>query len=154
MLAAAGCNPHRTETSLDDMGGFALGALAYSPDNGMYILVEADAAITQYDLCQIEGDFGVNRATTGDVAGSSYCVPQAAIANGSYGWGLIVGSGRVRASAAAITAGAGFGASIAANGQIEDADTTNTVAGVLLPADAGTAARSVACNLFFPKKVT
>ena len=43
-LAALGCNPEAKGASLADIGGAALGTLAYSPDGGMYIAVRSDGA--------------------------------------------------------------------------------------------------------------
>ena len=152
-FAAMGCNPQQKSDSLDDIGGARLGTLAYSPDGGMYMAIRAGAAITQYDLCQIEGNFDINRGLAADSVGSSYCVPQIALSDDDYGWGLVFGTGLVRGTAA-VTAAAGNAAAISAAGLITDYAATNTVGGIRLPADAGTGARNIVCHLQFPVKVT
>ena len=152
MWGAMGCNPQEPGSSLEAIGGFALGSLIHSPDGNVYICVQADGAIAQYDLCALEAGFQIDQAGTGDAAGSQYCIPQVAMSNNQYGWALICGSGRVKASGAAVT-NSNFG-TIAGAGTVSTGSTTDTVAGLSYPADSGTAARNIACHVMFPKKVT
>ena len=97
-LAALGCDPEQTWTEADgtDGPGIGLGTIGYSPDGGMYLCVQAKAAISQYDACVLQDTFRANPLTTtnGDI-GATVCFPQVAMANHSYGWGLVAGKGRV-----------------------------------------------------------
>ena len=100
-LAAFGCNPEDTGASLDDVGGHQPGTLAYSPDGGIYVVVQASEAVAAYDTCLIEGIWRVRPLDSqdDDDLALQVCIPQVALANGAYGWGLVFGNGKARASA-------------------------------------------------------
>ena len=100
-LAAFGCNPEDTGASLDDVGGHQPGTLAYSPDGGIYVVVQASEAVAAHDTCLIQGNWRVRPLDTADDKDLAVqvCIPQVALANGAYGWGLVFGNGRARASA-------------------------------------------------------
>ena len=107
-LAALGCDPEQTWTEADgtDGPGIGLGTIGYSPVGGMYLCVQAKAAISQYAACILQDTFRANPVTTtnGDMGGT-ICIPQVALANHSYGWGLVAGKGRVNTTSARATAG-------------------------------------------------
>ena len=98
-LAAFGCNPEDTGASLDDVGGHQPGTLAYSSDGGIYCLVRASEAVAAHDTCLVEGAWRVRPLDLSDDTGlpSAICIPQVALANGAYGWGLMFGNGMARA---------------------------------------------------------
>ena len=121
-LAALGCNPTATGDSLDDIGGVALGTLAFSPAGGMYIAVKADGAIAQYDACVMEGGYAIDQLNAGAAdIGNVICIPQVAIADDEYGWALIFGTGTARAGAA--VAVGGQVSAHATDGRLDDATT-------------------------------
>lgn len=154
-LAALGCNPQHKGTSLADIGNVRLGTLAYSPDGGLYMAVRARGAVTAYTACTIRSNLDVAHCDSGDDdVGWSYCIPQVALADDEYGWGLVFGHGLVRVSAHATTAGESQSASIQADGLLEDADGTDDIAGIMLAVNASTAARNNECFVMFPKKAT
>ena len=146
-LAALGCNPNQSEADLADMGGLALGTLAFSPDGGIYTLIKADGAISAGAVCLIKGDWEADEITTALGAEThTLCVPQVAIANNAYGWGLVWGNGMVEA-AASCGASAHLSTTDTA-GRLDDADTAGRVNGIQLktarPASAGLAPAYVA----------
>ena len=98
-LAALGCNPEDTGSSLDDVGGLQPGTLAFSPDGGLYVVVQASEAVAAYDTCLMEGNWRVRPFDNTDDANlaTALCIPQVALANGAYGWGLVFGNGSARA---------------------------------------------------------
>ena len=63
----------------------------------MYLCVQAKAAVSKYSACVLQDTYRANPVTTtnGDV-GATICIPQVAMANHDYGWGLVAGKGRVR----------------------------------------------------------
>ena len=95
-LAALGCNPDVTGASLADMGGHAAGTLAFSPDGGLYILVQAsESGIDAYDCCIITGNWQIRPLDATDDANlsCSICFPQVAPSDDEYVWGLVYGNG-------------------------------------------------------------
>ena len=152
-LAALGCDPTATGDSLSDIGDVALGTLGYSPAGGLYIAVQADGAIAAAEICTLEPNFEIDQGDENTVVGATLCIPQVAIADDAYGWALIFGSGKVQATNAAITAS--IYARLGDAGEVSTGDGTDSIAGMLLPADAGTTdGRLVDCMVIFPKKVT
>ena len=96
-LAALGCDPTQTWERSDgtDGPGASPGDLRYS-GSAIYLCVEADAALRQYSACFLKGVFKAREGTDALAHGGvPVCVPQTAIANGHYGWGLVFGKGRV-----------------------------------------------------------
>ena len=125
-LAAFGCNPEDTGASLDDVGGHQPGTLAYSPDGGIYVLIQAGEAIAQCDTCLIAGNWQVRPADlTDDDISQAVCIPQVALANAHYGWGLVYGNGRARADDD-IAATATQLYLTADEGKLDDAEAANT----------------------------
>ena len=58
--------------------------------------MQAKNAVDQYDACVLQDTFRANPLTSnnGDI-GATVCILQVALANHSYGWGLVAGKGRV-----------------------------------------------------------
>ncbi len=106
-LAALGCNPNQSGPSLEDIGGVTLGTLAFSPDGGLYVAVQAGQVISPYACAAISGDWELRAMDLSDDANLSMaiCFPQVRIENDAYGWGLVFGNG-FGIAAAAIAAGA------------------------------------------------
>ena len=108
-LMAMGCDPNQSWDNADgsDGPGARLGALAYSPSQGLFVCIQAGEAILQYELCLIKGDFQVE-ALDGAVdinTSFSCCFPQRHLANNDYGWGLVWGHGSAIAQGTTIAAG-------------------------------------------------
>ena len=147
-LAALGCNPEQTWTEADgtDGPGIGLGALGYSPDGGIYLCVQAKAAVSQYAACILQDTFRANPLTTtnGDIGGT-ICIPQVALANHSYGWGLVAGKGRVNTDGTG-AANESMGTSATA-GQIHGS-TSNVIGGMHLTKADG--ASNGECIVMFP----
>ena len=123
-----GCNPE--ETWADAALAPPVGTVGTKGDDE-YVLVKAKGAITQYDCCIITGKGEADQATSA-LADDSYplCVPQVAIADDNYGWGLIKGDGRVNA---ANSCAADTSLSTTANaGIVDDADTAGRISGMML----------------------
>ena len=159
-LAALGCNPEHTWTVSNGVVGGSnptsaadLGTLAYSPDGGLYVCVQATEAIRANALCSLQAGNTIAVGDVSDDPGTAYCIPQAAIASGARGWGLVSGNGLVGATATAVTASS-IGTISGTAGRVVTGSTTDTIAGMTYPADAGTAAKDIACSVMFPKKVT
>ena len=111
MLGAMGCNPTVKGTTLEAIGGFSLGQLAFSPDGGIYICTRANGAVSRYETCYIgSGIEATPKGTDADQRGVPICIPQIAVSDDEYFWGLVAGVGRVRTSAS-VAAGAGLGLS-------------------------------------------
>ena len=96
-LAALGCNPedrHGSGSDGADGPGASPGDLRYSGSE-IYLCVEADAALRAVQRLFPQGR--VSRLARGPtrwrMAACPVCVPQTAIANGHYGWGLVFGQG-------------------------------------------------------------
>ncbi len=153
-LAALGCNPEETlaKDKWEDKGLPPLGTLAYSPGKGMFIACQADGAIAAGDLVQIEAGYQIDQMTTSSAAGVQGGVAPVAMVDDAYGWVQVFGDAMVRATAAAVTA-SNYG-TVGGNGQVVTGSTTDTISGITYEADTGTAARRIACQLSFPKKVT
>ena len=163
-LAALGCNPQHKWTitgvgQAAKVGGenpqnaVRLGTLGYSPDGGLYRCVQAAAAIDQYALVAFQPGYRVELATNTQEAGQSYGVPQVALANGEYGWALVDGEGRINVTNAAVAA-SNYASVSGTNGRVVAGASANNVAGIIMAADAGTATRSIPCQVMFPTKVT
>ena len=123
-LAALGCNPEDNGSSLDDVGGHQPGTLAFSPDGGLYVCIQASEACAQYDTCAIVGNWRVKPYDSTDDANdyAALCIPQVALANAAYGWGLVFGNGKGRADMD-IAAGATTVTVTADEGKLDDAYT-------------------------------
>ena len=109
-FAAMGCRPGQTWARADgsDGPGASPGDLAYSSDSGVYLCVKAQGAVTQYDACVLQGIYEAKPATDATAhPGTPVCVPQTAIADNHYGWGLVAGKGRVRTDGG-VPAGRGY----------------------------------------------
>ena len=165
-FAALGCNPNARWTvdltnpaqpkiEGDNPGSAtALGTLAYSPDGGMFLCVQADGAIAEGDLCQIENGFQIDQATTASPLGSIIGVATAVFANNEYGWLQVFGKSRVQVNSGSNHA-ASIRVSIGDDGEIANASTdVDTVAGITTSASSGSDGRLTDCFLFFPKKVS
>lgn len=97
MLQALGCDPTAKGQSIDDIGGAALGSIGYSEDGRLWIAVQANGAVSQYELCFLGGGFQATpKGTNVTGYGRPCAVPQQAFADNDYGWMLIAGEGRVR----------------------------------------------------------
>lgn len=148
-----GCNPTQREDSLADLGGVALGSMGYSDDGGMFIAVQADGAIAEGDLVQIENGFQIDQATTSSPLGSIIAVATAAFANNEYGWVQVYGNCQVQVHSGSNHA-ASNRVSIGDDGEISSSSSdSDAVAGVLTSASSGSDGRLTDCFLFFPKKV-
>ena len=135
-LAALGCNPEHSGHSLADIGGAALGQLGFSAAGEMYVAIRAGAAISKYEACFIgAGMDAIPNAQLTSRRGVPVCVPQVALANNEYGWGLVYGIGRVRTDGG-VAAASGFGLS-GTNEELDSASAgAETIAGmVALKAD-------------------
>ena len=101
-LAALGCNPDDKGTA-DEVGGHQPGTIAFSPDGGMYVLIQASEAIAQYDTCHIHGAWQISPmdAANDNHLSNELCIVQAdgGLANGDFGWGLVYGNGTALAAA-------------------------------------------------------
>ena len=108
-LLSMGCDPNQKWTKADgsDGPGVGVGALAYSPRNGLFVCVQANEAIAQYASSLITGNWRLREHDLTDDAAISgaLCFPQIALADDDYGWGLVWGNG-FGIAAVAITAGA------------------------------------------------
>lgn len=161
-LAALGCNPEHKWTITGSgqaakVGGenpqnaVALGTFGYSPDGGVYVCIQAQGSVVQYGACVIRGAFEAAELDTGnDTLGQMICIPQVALADNEYGWGLVLGAGRVQA-----------GANCAANarleatgtdGRVDDTNTNNvpTIVGLQLSAARGSTAGDAPCIACWP----
>lgn len=86
-------------TSTDGVGAlFTLGQTVKATDGGLYMYVQAEAAITQYDCVTIDENFQAQPVTTtlatevsGD-AGNFYGFAQVAFADNDFGWVALKGS--------------------------------------------------------------
>ena len=115
-LIALGCDPGAKWT-VDSDGkiagddptvAVAAGTLAYSPNGGLYVCIQADGAVGQYQACQIYGNWQAAAiTTTNGTEAVKICIPQVALANNEYGWGLVWGNGQLE-----------VGANCAANAQL------------------------------------
>ena len=145
-LAALGCNPEATGASLDDLGGASLGTLGYSSDGGIYMCIRAKGDVAQYAGCVLQDSFQANQVTTtyGDI-GATICIPQVAIADDDYGWGLVAGKGRVHTDGTG-TANESMGTSATA-GQIHGT-TSNVIGGMHLTKADGS--NDGECIVMFP----
>ena len=135
-LAALGCDPEAKGDSIGDIGGFSLGQLGFSPDGGMYVAIRAGAAISQYEACFIGANMdAVPNAQITNRRGVPICIPQIALADNEYGWGLVFGIGRTRTDGG-VAAASGFGLS-GTNEELDSASAgAETIAGmVALKAD-------------------
>ena len=63
------------------------------------------------------------------------CIPQVAIADDDYGWGLVDGTGRSR-TGGAVTAGSTLGSS-STGGELVNGSTSNRINGILATANDG-----------------
>lgn len=160
-LAALGCNPEHkwTVTGTGANQKFAgsnptsaaePGTLAYSPDGGLYMCVRAKGAVVQYAACVLEDAWEAVEITNTSDNGAIVVVPQVALADDEYGWGLIHGSGQVLVLANAL-ANATLGASATAN-HLDDQG-GDVIAGIYLTAGRGGSNGPAPCNVSFPKKI-
>ena len=131
-LAALGCNPsHRWTVNAGVVGGSnptssaEPGALAYSPDGGLFVCVRAGGAINPFKLISIEGGFQANeRNGQSLIHGVRMGASTEEFAAGEYGWLQVWG-------VAALTAGGAIGANVPLN-------LDNAEAGDVVPATAAT----------------
>jgi hypothetical protein len=84
-----------------------LGEYGTDGTGNTYIYVKGGESITQYATCLIDENFNILMSTAtlttpGTGAGKAVCVPQVAIASGSYGWALIKGTGTVLGAASCV----------------------------------------------------
>lgn len=139
-LAALGCSPTKTWTDASHSGGAGTGNLGYSPDGGMYVCFRANGAVAQYEpvfLDRTDSDGYLNGTPKGSTAskrGVPIAIPQVALADNEFGWGLVYGTGRVRTDGG-VSQGEGFGLS----STDEELDTASagdeTVAGLVATTD-------------------
>lgn len=136
-LAAMGCDPTATGPDLSDLGGARLGQLGYSNDDAIYLAIRANGAISQYETCFIDSDYrATGKGTSTEQRGVPVCIPQVALADNDYGWGLVYGHGRARTAADA-TSRRGFALS-STDEELEDAsDTLRVVTGIVNFGDTG-----------------
>ena len=124
-----GCNPNETFESASDLP-LPLGTRATS-GTGEYVLIQAQGAITQYDLCAIVAGYEADPLNTTGAAGkSNACIPQVAIADNHYGWGLVTGKGKVRAAASCAANVALYTTGTA--GVVDDTSTSGIISGLVL----------------------
>ena len=111
-LAALGCNPsHRWTVTAGIIGGdnpasaAAPGAIAYSPDGGLFVCVRAGGIINPFKLISIEAGFQANeRDAQSLVHGVRFGASTEEFAAGEYGWLQVWGVAALTAGGA-ITAG-------------------------------------------------
>ena len=148
-LAALGCNPEHKGATLADIGGAALGTLAYSPPGGLYIAIRAAGAIGQYDPCFMEGGYDIDQVATGAThVGKPVCIPQVALADNEYGWALIAGDGLCQTDGALV---AGAQVNISSAGHLNDGAADEIGAAIWV--EAAAAAGTARIFLAFPSKV-
>ena len=152
-LAALGCNPSFTWTvnSAGVAGGDnpdhaqAVGTLAFSPSGGMYVCIKAMGTLAKGAFTLLKGRFEAQPASTARATHAFSCaIPQIAIADNDYGWGLVWGEGDV------------IGGQIAANaselstsgtaGRVDDSDTAGRIGG-LIPLNAAQTSSGDLCPI-------
>ena len=163
-LAALGCNPNHTWTrsgantaaSPYVYGGdnptsrSEPGALAYSPDGGMYRCIQASAALSKGEVCAITGIRAALVDTTGEQdLPLGICQAENGIASGAYGWVLVDGRGELQVGASAAANVRMFATST--GGQLDDAGTAGTdeVTNIYLTADRAASAGLAPCVIYF-----
>jgi hypothetical protein len=135
---------------------FKLGELRFTEDGRGWVYIQADEAVEQYDACVIHSDWGVSEATdttaaVGTGSGKMICVPQVAIASGSYGWGCVRSNGDATVNADALCAAYTQLYTSATGGVLSDtADNDVTVSGIVLTATLATGASSGTAVMNFP----
>ena len=101
-LAALGCNPMDTR----DTPLAALGTIAYSPNYGLFVYVQAASAIVANTLLSIEAGFqAIARDSADIIHGTSMGASHTAFADEDYGWLQIFGLASLRAGTGGVTAG-------------------------------------------------
>ena len=137
-LAAIGCNPSFKWTV--DANGLvggdnpdhaqALGTLGFSPSGGMFVVVQAMGAVARGGFCLVTGDFEAQQATTTLATHAFSCaIPQVALADDEFGWGLVFGHGDV--IGAAIAADAQELSTSGTAGQVDDMDSAGRIGGLV-----------------------
>lgn len=130
-LAAFGCDPTQKGKKLSDIGGAALGQLAFSTENGIYMAIRANGSVAQYETCFINAGFDATpNATTNRNRGVPICIPQVALSDDDYGWGLVYGVGRVRTDGA-VTSNSGLALSSTDQELDTAASTLNVISGLV-----------------------
>ena len=142
-----GCNPEQTWDKASDAP--ALGTTSVAGDN-TYVLVQADGDVSAGAFCIVTKHFEVDEATT-TLADDSYpcCIPQVAIDDDEFGWGLIEGTGmvEVNTNCAADVSLATTGTA----GRIDDADTAGRLSGIMLTTARGGSAGLAPMSCFRPR---
>lgn len=149
-FAALGCNPEDKGTSLSDLGGAALGTVAYSPDGTMYIAIRAAGSLSANQACHMEGNFDIDQAEGGSNVGLPIVFPQQAFADNEYGWAAIAGECNALTDGG-VSAGHNLAISGTTAGTVDS--NTNTDAfgpAVAIAADSGTVGR---IWIWFPTKI-
>ena len=137
-LAAIGCNPS-FKWSLDANGVVGgdnpdhaqkLGTLGFSPSGGMYVVLQAMGAVAKGGFCLLKGRFEAQPATTTLATHAFSCaIPQIALADDEYGWGLVWGEGDV--IGAAIAAAATELSTSGTAGRVDDQDSAGRIGGLV-----------------------
>ena len=128
----------------------SLGTIGASPNTGFYVYVQADGAIAEGDVCNIQGGWqAVPITTTNGVESVSVGVAQVAIPDNSYGWLLVHGAGNVKV-------GANCAASVqlyttANDGELDDAATAVHIGGIQLNVARGAGAGVAPAMVTWPR---
>ena len=156
-LLALGCNPEIHGSDIDVLKGVPLGALAYSPDGGLYMAIRnRNGSVTgKGTLCHLQYSMVLIPTANNAAIGVSIVIPQTQLAANDYGWALIFGRGEVQVDNGNTTAANSYAAAVGnAAGQAEHASTTDAISGLFLATSSGSAGRLVECFATFPKKVS
>lgn len=134
---------------------FTLGTRASGTDNQEYIYVQADEAITQYDLVAIDENFQMSQLTATE-AGDGWTIgaAQVAFSDNELGWVAVKGhnlQGRVGASCAADVALYTSGTA----GVVDDATGGTKIDGIVaVGANTPTTAGNVEILMTYPRSAT
>ncbi len=144
-FAFLGCNPQQ----VDDTAKQVLGTEALAGDS-TYVYIRAKGAVSKGAACIITDEFDADEVTTA-LADDSYpmCIPQTAIADDKFGWGLIIGKGELEVGNAC-AANTSLSTTTTA-GRLDDADSAGRVSGLMTTVAATSAGELVGCNAYRPR---
>ena len=131
MSYTIGLEPDRVTT----LPEFAMGEEGKLPGR-TYVYVQANGAIEKWGACIVRGAWQATPGTTTNAStGLPVCIPQVAIPDNSYGWGLVAGTGRSR-TGGAVTNNNGLAFSGTA-GELINAAGTDDLVGAVATANDG-----------------
>ena len=142
-----GCNPEQTWADASEAPRVGTTGVA---GGNTYILVKADGAVSAGAFCIIHKNFEADEATT-TIADDPYpcAIPQVAIPNNNFGWGLIEGNGQVEAGANCGADTSLFTTGTA--GRVDDTETVGRLSGIMLTTARGTGNGLAPCSVFRPR---